>query len=281
MGSPRRDHTLIYLHIPKTAGSTLSLILLHQYRAGEIYPFIRPEEYDAVLALPPSEKARYKLFQGHFPFGLHAHLDAPSAYMTTLREPLQVALSSYFYFELAHRHAAQNTPIDWSMPTLDDLRYGTMRILFDNVQTRFLSGQWHIKIGSCSREMLEQAKEHLRAHFVVGLVERFDESVILMAKRFGWRMPYYVPANVTHKRPRRAPPSPDVAAWLREHNALDMELYEFGKTLFAEQVAAIGIDLAAALTDYRRRNRLLGPILDRSARARRRARRIPWIGAYV
>ena len=48
--------------------------------------------------------------------------------------------------------------------------------------------------------MLETAKRNLEAHFAwVGITERFDESLVLLGRTFGWRDVRYVSANVSRR----------------------------------------------------------------------------------
>lgn len=275
------DQNLIFLHLPKTGGITLSHILWRQYRSAEIYPFIRQEKYPAVLALPQSERDKYRLFQGHIPYGLHEYLSRPSVYMTQLREPIQTALSSYFYFELGYRQDILKEKIEWTQPTLDQLRYGTMRLSFNNMQTRYVAGALATNLGEMTREMLALAKARLITFAVVGLMEQFDASVVLMAKALQWNAPYYVASNVRRQRPRTMDLAPDVREWLTEQNQLDTELYEHAKQLFARQVAAQGENFPQAVAEYRRMNARYGPVYDRLSRAKLWARRIPLVGAFV
>ena len=52
--------------------------------------------------------------------------------------------------------------------------------------------------GPCTAEIFERAKENLRRHFsVVGLSERFEETLALMKLRFGWKLKSYASFNVT------------------------------------------------------------------------------------
>jgi hypothetical protein len=46
-------------------------------------------------------------------------------------------------------------------------------------------------------ETLERAIRNLRSCAVVGLTERFDETLLIAKKTFGWRMPFYENFNVT------------------------------------------------------------------------------------
>ena len=48
-----------------------------------------------------------------------------------------------------------------------------------------------------------------------------------MAKTFGWEVPFYENQEVLKSRPMVEPMLVDL---IREHNCLDVELYEFGKS---------------------------------------------------
>lgn len=272
---------LLFVHIPKTAGSTLEQILLRQYRAADIYPFIELHDYARVRTLPPEQKARYKLFQGHMPYGLHKNLPQPARYVTLLRNPIQVALSSYFYFEQGYRRDVLHQNVTTMVPTVADMEQSKMRSMFDNLQTRYLSGLVRTKFGECSQEMLELAKTHLVRDFVLGLVERFDEAVVSLANIFGWRAPYYIRTNVSRTRMPREQIAPDVLAWLREQNRFDIELYAFAETLFETQIKTLGKPMAQAVQEYRIRNRRYGSLCDRLSRAKRKAARVKFIGEFV
>jgi Galactose-3-O-sulfotransferase len=266
------QRSLIYVHIPKAAGSTLERILIRQYRLPEIFPFIEPKDFSRVKGLPLEQKAHYKLFQGHMPFGLHEYLQQPSIYLTQLRDPIQLALSSYYYFELGYRRTVLNEATTSTMPSVDALANGKMRNMFDNMQTRFLSGMTRTKFGECTREMLELAKSNLEQFFVVGLVEQFDESIVLLARVFGWRAPYYIKTNVSRTRPRDQMPG-ETVDWLREQNRLDAELYAHAKTLLARGIREQGIG-PEAIEKYRRRNRWLGRFYDGVSRVKNKRRRV-------
>ena len=90
--------------------------------------------------------------------------------------------------------------------------------------------------GECivGAELLEMAKEHLVKSFsVVGICERFEESLVLIAKTFGWEVPFYENRKVSKNR---SPVDQNSIEMIRKHNRLDLELYEFGKKLFDESL---------------------------------------------
>src|SRR5207253_6649029 len=109
---------------------------------------------------------------GHIPFGLHAYLPQPALYVTQLREPIQVSLSSYFYFELFLRAREQQREIEWTMPTLQALRESKMHLMYNNLQTRHMSDNLGASMGGVTRAMLDQAKENLAQFAIVGLTEK-------------------------------------------------------------------------------------------------------------
>jgi hypothetical protein len=82
--------------------------------------------------------------------------------------------------------------------------------------------------------LLDMAKEHLTNAFsVVGICERFEESLMLMATTFDWEIPFYKNRKVSRTRPQV---SPETVEMIRDHNRLDVELYEFSKSLFEESL---------------------------------------------
>ena len=276
-----RQHALIFVHIPKTAGSTLEQILLRQYRVAEMYPFIEGEDFKRATELPLEQKTRYRLFQGHMPYGLHRYLKQPAYYLTLLRNPVQTALSSYFYFEMGYRRDVLHQDVSGMVPTVADLKESKMRLMFDNLQTRHMSGKTWVKFGECKEEMLEQAKTNLAHNCAVGLVERFDETVLSLAHIFGWRAPYYIKTNVSRTRLARDKIAPDVIEWLTEQNRFDVELYQYAQTLFDAQVKTLGARFGEMLTQYRSRNRLWGSSLDKVSRVKRKVSQVKFIGEFV
>src|SRR5205823_1324565 len=88
--------------------------------------------------------------------------------------------------------------------------------------------------GISDDRLLEIAKQNLTNSFhVIGLVERFEESLALMMASFGWRISFYENRRVTKNR---SAVEPRAINMIREHNKLDIELYDFAKKLFEENL---------------------------------------------
>jgi len=266
--SPRMkqpSETAIFLHVPKAAGTTLNRIIDRHYRRDEIYSILgvaTPQSgtLEELRRLPARQRASIRLVRGHFAFGIHDMLAGPSTYFTLLRNPRDRVLSHYFH---ALRQPDNHLHRYVNGLTLSDVfaRRGHVDKAFDNFQTRLLSGVWDTPaFGACNQETLERAKENLRHHFsVVGVVHRFDETLLLLQQRFGWRFVYYTRHNVRRRRGRLPPADAETLALIRDHNRLDQQLYDFASALCAQQVAQAGQPFQERLRRFQAINRILGP----------------------
>lgn len=267
MGQPARkpSETVIFLHVPKAAGTTLNRISDRHYRRHAIYSILgaaTPESgtLEEFRRLPARQRASFRLVRGHFAFGLHDLLPRPSTYFTLLRNPEDRVLSHYFH---ALRQRDNHLHRYVKGLALSDVyaRKGHVDKAFDNLQTRLLSGVWDTPaFGACNEETLERAKENVRDHFsVVGVVERFDEALLLLQQRFGWRFVYYTRHNVRRRRGQSPPADAETLELIREHNSLDQQLYDFAAELCAQEVARAGQPFQERLRRFQAVNRILGP----------------------
>jgi len=223
------DHAaVIFLHIPKTAGTTLNRIIESQYSPFAIYtmdPYRIRATAERFKRLPEARRRRFRVVRGHLLYGIHEFLPQGATYITMLRDPVARALSAY-YFALRRPLNPLHRKIKKEQLSVEDcLRLFPER---HNLQCRFIAG---IKDTAVRDErLLNIAKENLAKSFsVVGISERFEESLILISEKFGWQIPFYENQKVAKNRPSI---EPELADLIREHNRLDDELYEFGKTLF-------------------------------------------------
>jgi hypothetical protein len=209
--------------------------------------------------LPETRRGEIQVLKGHMGFGLHEFMPQPSTYITIMRDPVDRTISYYHHILRKPDHYLHQEVVSGEM-SLKEVVCGEMTPDMDNGQTRLLSGVWNtVPCGCCSTEMLEQAKRNLRDHFaVVGLVERFDETLMLLRKTFGWGVPFYVRANVTPNRPPKASLSQDVLEAVEKYNELDLELYECARQLFEEQVGRRGGSFAMEVQVFRALNRAYG-----------------------
>lgn len=241
---------LIFLHVPKAAGSTMQEIVVRHYKGGKGYRFTgAPERLRAFAEMPEAERASYDVMTGHVPFGVHRHVPGPCTYMTMLRDPVD-RIVSHYYFVLSRPDHYLHAMVRERAMTLRDYVEQRASIELDNDQTRYFlepTGE-DPRFTPITDDLLERAKRNLEEFFpVAGLAERFDDSLVLMRCVFGWRDVTYERRNVTENRPRLAEVPAETVRVVREINRYDVALYEFAVGLFERRVAEHGRHFADCL----------------------------------
>lgn len=261
------DKSIIFIHIPKTAGSTLDVIMMRQYERKLIFPLDLPVQKSIAefKKLPEARKREIKVIHGHMRFGLHEYFPQPCTYITILRDPIERVISHYYYILRTPDHEFHNEVTSKNM-SLKDYVGSRMTTELDNAQLRILYGveatgngfgQCSIGFGQCSTEMLESVKKNIREHFaVVGLTERFDETLILLKRAFGWKPPYYIKQNVTKNRPLKEEISKDTLNLIEKYNELDIELYRYVEEMFEKIINQSGHLYALELKQFKLLNEI-------------------------
>jgi hypothetical protein len=283
--------TIFFLHVPKTAGFTLRELIRRQYGPQETFlaasrpgpgpkraafrqwlaeggerppdPILERlgEQLRRLNELSPERRSELRVVMGHLRYGIHEALPGPFTYLTMLRDPVDRVLSTYH-----HQVTRQGLAV-----SVEDYIRSERTSRIDNGQTRRLAAvvSGDAPPAAMTPAMFDSAVRNLREHFsVIGLTERFDLSVLAMARTFGWRKLGYVSYNVSRGRPRAQDLPADVVATIRRHNEYDLELLQIARALFDEQVAALGLDPEREVAAYRRRLRRYQRL--RSARLRLR-----------
>jgi len=91
---------LIFLHIPKTAGTTLNRIIEWQYSPFEIFtmdPYRIRATPERLKRLPERRRRRLRMVRGHMLYGVHDYLPQGASYFTMLRDPVARAISTYYF----------------------------------------------------------------------------------------------------------------------------------------------------------------------------------------
>jgi hypothetical protein len=260
----KNKETIIFLHIPKTAGTTLDQIIYRHYPFNKVYQTgsIAQQGVRDYINMNKAAQANYRILKGHLNFGIHQHVPNQWAYFTFLREPIDRTISHFYFIAQNKNHTLYNLIQEQKMGIKEYLEAGLDPMLF-NAHTRLLSGVWdNNPAGTCTTDDLRMAKENLKAHIkVIGLTERFDESLLLLRQAFGWHSIYYIPQNVTSNRPKKDELDQETLMAIENANELDLELYEYALPLFEEQIERYGPDFTRDFLRFRFRNRFLGPVL--------------------
>ena len=232
---------ICFIHIEKAAGITLhSIFKNNTFRYITLSPWaIRANDPENVFT-PQEAKIFFRLFPYLNGFGGHttrAYLDYEQAigreiaYFTFLRQPVSRFISHYFYHK-------QIMNIDW------DLRSFIEEGHYNNFMTRRI----------CGKDDALLAIQYLKEKFkFVGLVERFDESLLLLKNELGlqnFNMHYEI-QNVNPKKNEKA-----ISGYLinkiERANQSDLQVYDFVKhVLYPEFKKNYGRSLTEDLEKFK------------------------------
>jgi hypothetical protein len=229
------NEAVIFLHLPKTAGTTLNRLIEWEYPLSQMYsvdPVLFEWSAAHLRRLPKRRLLKTRMFKGHMLFGLHEALPQPATYITVLRDPVERVLSAFYYMRSYKLH-----PLYWKFRRENwTIEQFVERSTRDNVQCKIIAGaDYH---APCTEEVARKALDNLTRFFsVVGLSERFEESLALMKLRFGWELKSYSSFNVTRSRPKRDELARATLDLIAEKNSFDVALYKWATKLFEEAVS--------------------------------------------
>ena len=255
-----QERTVIFLHIPKAAGTTLSSIIAKQYEPQCIFTIngsrVR-ESIEQFKQLPETQRKAIQVLQGHMYFGLHEFLPGPSTYITLLRHPVDRIISHYYFVLRVPNHYLHDQVVQHRMTLRDYVSSGISAEL-DNDQTRMLSGVGGLNgFRKCSVEMLEVAKQNVSKYFTVaGLVEKFDETLMLLKYSLGWENVFYVRENRNGKPNVKKYIAKEDLKAIEKHNELDIDLYNYVEGNFKGRFDQRTFSFEKELKTFRAMNRV-------------------------
>ncbi|MFJ9497480.1 sulfotransferase family 2 domain-containing protein [Brevibacillus centrosporus] len=235
----------IFLHLPKTAGTSMNTLLVEQFGQDHV-AFLHegnPWSTERLVRLCNVADSPILAISGHFPFGIHQLIDRPCTYFTFLRDPVEMLVSMYYYIRRTPVVPTHEKVLNMSFREFaesPDMEHLTM-----NLQTKYVTGmpsRFEHQTGYQYLSWdpgpytpdLALAKDHLERFFsFVGITERFHESLSRLAKVLGWKKDVpLIYENVTPNRPQIPELDPGAIQLLTQKNQSDIQLYAYAKTMY-------------------------------------------------
>lgn len=268
---------IIFLHLPKASGTTFRYIIDREYGAANVLniPVYGVPVEEFLDRLGPARLAEYNAVVGHVPFGIARYFGPAFRYVTIVRDPVERAISRYYHILRRGPDVRQYDYIVRNRMSAVDFALSDFETQVDNGQTRLLAGFDYraplIPVGGLNQTHLEKALANLESISVVGTSDRFDHTLVLLRRKFGWRLPLYVKENTT-KRPAEAGLTETERSAIRERNAFDEVLYRRASARLLRDCRESGAGFEIELRAFRSLNITAGHargIARRLSRTRR------------
>ena len=258
-----------FVHIPKTAGTSFIVLLDRFYPADHIFPHQLWRETNEVDL---HHNAQYELFRGHFGGGgVDVLTDRPIEYLTLLRDPRELARSTYHYVQRETNTKVHQLVNDLHMSFADFLAHPVTVPLVQNRLIRNIS--FDFKLDPAAQEVflssetiaylqqiiqqqepaidddqrLQRARKMLQSCRWFGLVERFDESMQLLCYVMRW--PPIGPTQKLNTQTTKYTLNEAETTNLELMNQQDLKFYQEAQHLFQHQLEGMHENLDKLRTD--------------------------------
>lgn len=252
-----------FAHIPKTAGTSL-IVLLDRYFSAET---IMPEQlWRQVNDLSAVKAMDYQFIRGHFGGGGAVMLTRrPLEKLTMLRDPVELSYSTYEFIKREKNTVVHDLVVGESLSFENFLIHPDTRNLVSNRMVRYLSfdfsedpsaqevflspqtieGLQHLLSGNSpslsDEQRYQRAKTWLDKALWFGVLDRFDDALRLLCHRMHW--PPMGDSQKLNKHSKRPVISDLARQRVLENNHQDSRLYEYAQQQFTRQYRAMLHDL--------------------------------------
>ncbi len=243
------------MHIPKTGGITFHALIRHQYLSEKRFTIITKKDVIAWEKMPDPEKLKYGVVKGHFWWHGTGFHPAGGTYYTFLREPERRFISHYYHV-LGHKEGRAKKVFGKDHFTLKQLIRSGEFLNFDNCMVRYLSGAIGQPWDTINDSHLQLAIKNFDEHFkTFGIVEKYDESLLLLQYELGWDRPYYIRLNEGKKTEVVEDFDTETKELIKHFTRFDKLLWEHGKKKFEDKLIQYSTKLKQDLEIFRSENK--------------------------
>ncbi|BDI31147.1 hypothetical protein CCAX7_31980 [Capsulimonas corticalis] len=253
---------IYFLHIPKTAGSSLAAMIRDAYPVQER---LHVHQWNHIVRMDRDRIQQYRCYTGHFGTSFYSLLDRNIATITLLRDPCERSISHLLHAErdwerklrgvwwIAPRWMRRKFRDGWTKPHTTSVmgNFQTRSLGVDVDLNPFLGKPSEKDYGFLLRdaqkgqtmeEILERAKRRLDTMAVVGTVERFSESLDLICDFLNIPAPETPPVenvapgrSIQNRYRASGEFPPEYIAAIDAANEYDRQLYEYANQLMDRQ----------------------------------------------
>ena len=197
---PRPGEKLVFLHLPKTGGTTLHTQIACQFSSERIFP----GRFPGLKTSLAEHGSDYDFFSGHFNATEINLIPGPLYLVTVLRDPRERLVSLYYFFRRqradriapAMRGTIECVRLAQTHDLLGFLRHGDVAIVTDNTMARTLSGDASaaprtvVEGGQTVRltgaDVVSRAVANLERFNIIGFTENLDDAYRAVANDWGF-----------------------------------------------------------------------------------------------
>jgi Galactose-3-O-sulfotransferase len=239
---------LVFIHVPKTGGTTINHILMRNFRyrldayGSSFFPRYFPSEFVALVRPRlPDDTRRPVFFTGHIDITNAVFRYMPVAYVaiTVLREPVARIVSHY-----RAESTLPNSPIG------AEIRDGKMSLL-DFFRRLYPPYQLQHEIFAPTSRDVGEALQSIESKVsLFGLQDRFDEFAVMLAELLGLPDVVHAPRNATSAD--AAPlPSSEIDE-MRGLLAEEIAFYKSCEALYQTRIAQMPTGFSERVERHRR-----------------------------
>lgn len=241
--SARMPSPLLFLHIPRTGGTSLVSYMDTKFAPEEICPAREWFEFERLDR--EGRLGGYRFYRGHFGINLPDALAADCTIITFLRSPISRLFSAWRHMRgnsvppLGKEEARSLGTELWTIRAARRLdfpnfcyfmmRNGHQQGFFNTMTTLLACGRGSDitegTIWTDRRGCMERAKQAVDRFAFIGFTEIFDESVAGLQRQFAWEIQRIDQTNAAPPCDMRA--EENFLDWLRAATSLDQELFDY------------------------------------------------------
>ena len=256
-GKPERHaqaptRPLIFLHIPKTAGTSMMELLGRNFATGEVLRItdIHRPAADLQAEVEDALAANCRLISGHFSFEAIAALQDQVLPFTMLRDPVARVVSLYRFWRIQEPHHVSGAAAQFACALAKSLSFDAflacehpliVSATRDEMCKALCAGRADEAEQPDGASLFLQAKATLDT-IPFGLVERMRESLQLLSHRLGVQLIEPIRLNRTDMADFE-PPTCEQREIIIRNNLGDMALYDHARRYFNNALQKLELDL--------------------------------------